>query len=151
MEKDRVKIAITMQGDECCAGARRCDGNTEDVLLTQPHGESGMARFGSWGWRMTLGRKIKWITSTSGQDGVTETVVKTWIGGSDGQWSLREGKHTAFYESPSLPPVRRSKSRCLGAGEARLDFLTWVNADNGPGRPKQLEFARQSTRAKYLE
>lgn len=41
-------------------------------------------KFGSWGWRIILDR-IKWTTSTSGQDGVTGTVLKIWIRGKDGQ------------------------------------------------------------------
>lgn len=59
MGKDRVNIATATQGDECCAGPSRCDRNTEDVLLTQPHIESGMAKFRSWGWRMILDRNNK--------------------------------------------------------------------------------------------
>lgn len=51
--------------------------NTEEGLLTQSHG----VRDGEgWklGWSIILER-IKWITSTSGQNGKTEIIAKIWV------------------------------------------------------------------------
>lgn len=75
MSEDKVKkkkSAIRMHGDGAGLMRARVVGNRGRA----PHPVSDRTRddkFGSWGWRIILDR-IKWTTSTSGQDGVTETV-----------------------------------------------------------------------------